>query len=1014
MRWTIEFSKPTIVYLVLMSVLLIAAEPVRGADDGTAAKLNSELVRLLKAGQFVQALAVGKRAVAATERAFGPKHTNLAAVLNNLALVQTKMGNLDDAEALYKRSLAIRKDVLGADHVWVARALNNLAELYRAKGRFSDAETLLRQAAAIYVAKLGDRHAEVANVQNNLAGIFDAQGRYGEAEPLYKRALAIREATLGRNHPDVSGSLNNLASLYEVQQRLDEAEALYRRSLKIRESANGASHPTVAIALNNLAGLLDEKGQHEEAEALYKRSLSIRKNVFGNDHPDIASAQSNLATLYRKVGRLTDADRLYAQAMASLKRSFGSDHPRFTTILNNIGLLRNEQGQLQDAKRILKQALQARKNLGADHPSVGITLNNLAWVHLKLGDFRQAANYWKKTTEQIKRRMTRGLGGSRRSAIRSEAVRDAWKFHGLVKMSFRLSTPGTAEHDRHARAMFEIAQLAQFSQAAQSVAKMAARSAASTPLLSRLVRERQDLIAEWQANDNQLVRAKAKAPNKRDTAREAALNKRLLAIDRRIVEVDARLSREFSEYRALSRPTPVTIAQVQAQLAQDEALVLLLDTTEFEQVAEETFVWLVTRNKIRWVRSKFGTATLTSEVRALRCGLDATAWYGDGRQDCLDHLDLNFDAVPEPGDLLPFDRKRAHGLYRALFGEVEDLIAGKRLIVIPSGPLTQLPLHVLIANPPTAGDHTKTAWLARRHAISVLPAVSSLRALRQFARPSQANKPLIGFGNPLLDGPDARFSQRAAAARARQHCRKSAAAITPTATRNGAPLSRAVNSITMRSGLADVGSLRRQVPLPETANELCIVAQQLAAEPGEINLGSRARERRIKALSASGTLAQYRSIHFATHATLAGQLKGTSEPGLILTPPEAATAEDDGYLSGSEIASLRLDADWVILSACNTAGGADGANTEALSGLARVFFYAGARALMVSHWEVYSDATVKLITKAVRTLANDRSAGRAEALRRAMLDMIDNGTQRETHPSYWAPFVVVGEGSVHH
>lgn len=149
---------------------------------------------------------------------------------------------------------------------------------------------------------------------------------------------------------------------------------------------------------------------------------------------------------------------------------------------------------------------------------------------------------------------------------------------------------------------------------------------------------------------------------------------------------------------------------------------------------------------------------------------------------------------------------------------------------------------------------------------------------------------------------------------------------------------------------------------------------------------------------------------------MAGQLSGTREPGLILTPPATATPQDDGYLSASEIAGLKLDAEWVILSACNTAGGTGvGEAAEALSGLARVFFYAGARALLVSHWEVDSDAAVKLVTGAVRALAKDASIGRAEALRRAMLAVMADTTRPKgwvptAHPAVWAPFVVVGEG----
>jgi CHAT domain-containing protein len=176
-------------------------------------------------------------------------------------------------------------------------------------------------------------------------------------------------------------------------------------------------------------------------------------------------------------------------------------------------------------------------------------------------------------------------------------------------------------------------------------------------------------------------------------------------------------------------------------------------------------------------------------------------------------------------------------------------------------------------------------------------------------------------------------------------------------------------------------------------------------------LGARARETEIKKLSDGGELTKYRILHFATHGALAGELKPGAEPGLIFTPPPSeGSLEDDGYLSASEIAALKLDADWVILSACNTAaGGAQGA--EALSGLARAFFYAGTRSLLVSHWAVDSNATVKLITKTLGTMAADKSIGRSEALRRSMLAMIEGGEPQEAHPTYWAPFVVVGEGS---
>ena len=190
---------------------------------------------------------------------------------------------------------------------------------------------------------------------------------------------------------------------------------------------------------------------------------------------------------------------------------------------------------------------------------------------------------------------------------------------------------------------------------------------------------------------------------------------------------------------------------------------------------------------------------------------------------------------------------------------------------------------------------------------------------------------------------------------------------------------------------------------------MCAVAHDVNADASDIYLGARATEREVKRLSRTGELAKYRIVHFATHGALAGQVSGNAEPGLLLTPPAEPSEEDDGYLTASEIAALKLDADWVILSACNTAaGGAQGA--EALSGLARAFIYAQARALLVSHWAVNSDATVKLITGAMSRLAADKTIGRAEAMRQSMLALISNGKAQEAHPAYWGPFVVVGEG----
>ncbi len=140
-------------------------------------------------------------------------------------------------------------------------------------------------------------------------------------------------------------------------------------------------------------------------------------------------------------------------------------------------------------------------------------------------------------------------------------------------------------------------------------------------------------------------------------------------------------------------------------------------------------------------------------------------------------------------------------------------------------------------------------------------------------------------------------------------------------------------------------------------------------------------------------------------------MEGTAEPALVFTPPPEASYEDDGLLTASEIARhLKLDAELVILSSCNTAAADGTPGAEALSGLAKAFFYAGSRALLVSHWPVESRAAATLTTRMFTSMAERPSQGRAKALQRAMLGLMEDGKTLYAHPMFWAPFVVVGEG----
>ena len=893
------------------------------------------------------------------------------------------------------------------DHPDFAQSLNSLGNVYTWQGRYPEAEPLFKRALGIREKSLGRDHPDVATSLNDLGDLYTNQSRYAEAEPLYRRALVIRDKVLGSDHPNVGTTLTDLGDLYTNQERYGEAEPLYKRALAIRERSLGREHPDVATSLNDLGDLYTNQERYGEAEPLYKRALAIREKSFHGVHPDVAQTLHDLGDLYTAQRRYTEAEALYKRALAMRKKALGAEHPHVGQTLHDLAELYVERGQYANAQPLYIQSLAIRqKALGPDHEHVERSLNALASLHFAQGDWVQAANYWKKSTELIIRRSERGADFQMLTGkARSDAERTSNRFAGLVRASHRIGA-GTANNFELSDDMFKIAQWGRFSDAAASLAQMGARQAKGSGPLATIVRERQDLVREWQARDTRLIEVLSQSSDRRDAAVEQQHRARLSAIEARIAEIDETLARDFADYAALANPHPVGITEVQQLLTADEALLLFVDTAKLGPAPEETFIWVVTKSNVRWVRSELGTPTLKRQVAALRCGLD---YYGAWRvndSECPKLTGVTF-AAP---DALPFDLARAHDLYFGLFGQIEDEIRGKHLLVVPSGPLTAFPFQALVTRKPamalpkdTAG-YAGAAWLSNSHAVSVLPSAASLKVLRQFAKTSKAPQPFIGFGNPLLFGPSGTDMR----AWARQSCEQAAPPSAKIASRKVlSPMSRY-----FRGDLADVNLIRRQEPLPETADELCAVAHSVGAADAAVYLGERASETTLKALS--GALSDARIVHFATHGLLATEASYVgstkAEPGLILTPPALSTSEDDGLLTASEVTLLKLNADWVVLSACNTAGG-DALNAEALSGLARAFFYAGARALLVSHWAVNSQATVSLITKAFDEMRDDGKIGRAEALRRSMLTIIRSGGRNAAHPANWAPFVVVGEGA---
>lgn len=496
----------------------------------------------------------------------------------------------------------------------------------------------------------------------------------------------------------------------------------------------------------------------------------------------------------------------------------------------------------------------------------------------------------------------------------------------------------------------------------EALADAAVRSAANTPGLSELVRQEQDA-----KNEIRGLRAflQGEGGDAHSSLPEIAtqMRERIGTLEKERSQLQVRIKAGFPGYERLVRPLPPSLDEIALKLTQDEALLVVMPD------ATGVNVWAVKQEGgkalAKFHRAPLDAAQITRTVSTLRQSLES---------------------LSTQGQVTPFDDRLAHETYQALLAPLADVLRDRQQwIVAASGVMARLPLAVLqtAARPPGG----QPAWLIQQASLSQVPSVSSWLSLRGLVRRQRPEQALMAWGDPVFNPA---FT----------------APSSVSAVRNVA-FTRAANDL--EKDQANGAQVYHSIPaLPETRDELQDLAKALRADASrDLVLGTNATRESVLKANKSGLLAQKKVIAFATHGLMAGDLPGLAQPALAMAA-DGLEAKNvlAPLLTLTDVLGLQLNADWVVLSACNTAA-ADGKAEEALSGLARGFFYAGGRSLLVTHWAVESDSAKELTTRTFAHFTQHLNAPKAESLRGAMLQVMAD--PRYSHPAFWAPYVLVGD-----
>ena len=820
------------------------------------------------------------------------------------------------------------------------------------------------------------------------ASLLRAQGKFAEAEANYLLALKETRRWVD-NMSSVAGAARHaLPSTqgygaylgYRIEYsgmlldigRIDDAEKVAREPLLWSLERMGKYSPHAVRAAAAYANVLGSQGRHIEAERLAQASIEMAQGIGAAPESSfMRTAHISMARALLGQGRIAQANATYA--LVPLAADALLDTSRAIVAIQS--------GQAAQVVGILKQqADRAVANVGAANPiageAVGVYAMALAAAAtdtsaqaLALATFRAA--------------MPAILAARKQSGVAEEAMRV--KYREWILQSYLSLLGQSAATDAQSLAdSFVVADLLRSSGTQLAVAASAARAAVTDPALAATVRKEQDLRTALVNQFRALQRLAILTPEQLKESGEnpAALKGR---IDATVLEhggLFAEIERRFPEYANLIDPQPPSVAQVRSALKPGEVMISILT------VPERSFVWAVpSYGNAAFHSSPLGEREIATIVKRLRAALDV-------------------GPLP-PGQWPVLDVAASHRLYSELLLPLDSTFAGAHtLIVAANGSLASLPPSIFVTAPHLVGTdtallfdrYTAVPWLDKQFALAQVPSVNAFVSLRN-ARSVPATRLFTGFGDPVFSS----GTSLAAAGSQRNALR---------------------SSVTTRP---DAQSLRNNhatawlpysslAPLPDTREEVIAIAKALGADPvRDVVLGRDVTRQRVM----KSDLSSSRILVFATHGLIAGDFPGVNQPALALSAPAGKDADKEpleALLTLEDVLQLKLNADWVVLSACNTAA-ADGLGGEAVSGLGRAFFYAGSKALLVTHWSVDSASARDLVSHTFGNYANNPSLTRAKALQLAMhevrggasKDASGKATYSLAHPLFWAPYALIGE-----